>query len=199
MDDKTWLESATVIVIVTVPLLAGAGYLIRDQLRARRNLQYKTLTDHAILNSSDRETWMSGILPREGKAIVERFSGLALPVAQIVTVLVLALIVLWSNSAIMSRMDSQEKRLAMLELQLHALAFAAPSPGGSSSDTAPPGPQTSIPVTTGPVTTGTPMQQVCANLIGRVADAYEKGESSKIGESLEELVNKLGCQKHLQP
>ena len=40
------------------------------------------------------------------------------------------------------------------------------------------------------------MQQACANLIGRVADAYEKGESSKIGASLEELVKKLGCQNN---
>jgi hypothetical protein len=37
------------------------------------------------------------------------------------------------------------------------------------------------------------MELACANLVGRVADAYEKGESSKIGEALEALVTKLGC------
>jgi len=44
-----------------------------------------------------------------------------------------------------------------------------------------------------------PMQQACANLIGRVADAYEKGENSKIAISLEQLVNKLGCKNSPAP
>ena len=44
-----------------------------------------------------------------------------------------------------------------------------------------------------------PMQQACANLIGRVADAYEKGENSKIAASLEALVNKLGCKNNPVP
>jgi hypothetical protein len=43
------------------------------------------------------------------------------------------------------------------------------------------------------------MQQACANLIGRVADAYEKGENSKIAASLEQLVNKLGCKNNPVP
>jgi hypothetical protein len=43
------------------------------------------------------------------------------------------------------------------------------------------------------------MQQACANLIGRVADAYEKGESSKIGQSLEALVSKLHCTNSAEP
>jgi hypothetical protein len=47
--------------------------------------------------------------------------------------------------------------------------------------------------------TGSPMQLACANLIGRVADAYEKGESSKIALSLEELVKKLKCVNGMPP
>jgi hypothetical protein len=196
MDNNAWLGSATVAVIVTVPVLTVAAYLVRDQLRARRNLQYKSLAEHAALNSADRETWMSGVLPNEGTATVDRFGGRILPAAQIVTVLVLAAIILLSEDAEMRRLDNEEKQIADLELQLHGLAFAptwagaAPALGGENG-AAEPAPAGRSPV-------GTPLQQVCANLIGRVADAYEKAESSKIGQSLEELVNRLECQKHLQ-
>jgi hypothetical protein len=165
-------------------------------LRARRNLHYKTLAEHAALNSADRETWMSGVLPDEGTANVDRLSGRIVPAAQIVTVLALAAITLLSEDAEMRQLDSQERKIAELELQLHALAFA---PSGAVAPPRLDGEGGAVePAPSGAPRVGTPLQQVCANLIGRVADAYEKAESSKIGQSLEELANRLECQKHLQ-
>jgi hypothetical protein len=184
--------SIVVTIVVLVPLLAGAVWLVREQLQARRNRSYKSLADHAMLNASDRATWMTGVLPEEGKQPLDLFSSRVLPVAQLGTTLVLVVAVLMWNNVLVGRIESQEKQIAELQAQVHALAFAPaavapkaePDPAAASA---------------GPAVTGTPMQLVCANLIGRVADAYEKAESSKIAQSLEGLVKELGCQKQLAP
>lgn len=186
--------SIVVTIVVLVPLLAGAAWLVREQLQARHNRSYKSLADHAMLNEADRATWMAGVLPGEGEPQLDRFSSRILPVAQLGTTLVLVVAVLMWNNALVGRVESQEREIAELQAQVHALAFApAPAVPKAEADPAAGAAQPA------PAVTGTPMQQVCANLISRVADAYEKGESSKIAQSLEELVEKLGCRKQLAP
>jgi hypothetical protein len=184
--------SIVITVVVLVPLLAGAAWLVREQLQARRNRSYKSLADHAVLNASDRTTWMTGAPPEEGKPDLDLSSSRTVSVAQLGTTLVLAVAVLTWNYTLVGRIDSQERRIAELQTQVHALAFApAPAVPKPEPDAA------AVPA--GPAVTGTPMQLVCANLIGRVADAYEKAESSKIAQSLDGLVKELGCQKQLAP
>ena len=186
--------SIVITIVVLVPLLAGAAWLVREQLQARHNRSYKSLADHAMLNASDRATWMAGALPEEGKPQVDLSSSRTISVAQLGTTLVLVVAVLMWNYTLVGRIDSQERQIAELQAQVHALAFApAPAVPKTEADPAAGGAQA------GPAITGTPMQLVCANLIARVADAYEKAEGSKIAQSLEGLVKELGCQKQLAP
>jgi hypothetical protein len=191
MDAKLWALPITIAVVVTIPILALIAYMVRETVQARKNRVYKTFAEHSILNASDRETWMSGVVPQEGTQQVDRFSSRIVPIAQLITVAVLAVIVLVWNNTLANENSRLAERLDQLELQIHALAVTPTvvAPHEETANLAPgvPAPQAS---------NGTPMQQACANLIGRVADAYEKGESSKIAVSLEELVKKLGCQSN---
>lgn len=193
MDDKTSLVATTLAVIILIPTLSVVGYLVLDQLRARRNRLYKTLAEHEILNNAgDRDVWMSGVVPQEGEQQVDRFSNRIVPITQLVMLVVLAAVVLVWNNSLVKQTAEQNERLAQLELQLHALTFATPVASGAAHEPDPaPGAM--------PVVAVNPMQQACANLIGRVADAYEKAESSKIALSLEQLVTKLGCKNNPAP
>jgi len=193
MDSKSWLLSATFGVIIGIPLLSMIAYLVREQLQAHRNRAYKTLEDHTLLNASDREIWTTGELPIEEDVKLDLLGSRIVPLAQLATVAVLAAVVLVWNGSLIDRDARLEERMSALELQIHALALTQ---GGAAATHAEQDQQAAI---LNPPANGTPMQQVCANLIGRVADAYSKGESSKIGQSLEELVNKMGCQKILAP
>jgi hypothetical protein len=193
MDDKTSLVATTLAVIILIPILSVVGYLVLDQLRARRNRLYKTLAEHEILNNAgDRDVWMSGVVPQGGEQQVDRFSSRIVPIAQLVMLVVLAAVVLVWNESLVKQTAEQNERMAQLELQLHALSFATPVASGAPREADPaPG--------AAPAAVVNPMQQACANLIGRVADAYEKAESSKIALSLEQLVNKLGCKNNPVP
>ena len=184
---KSWVVPATIAVIIAVPVVTLVIALIREQIKARRNRIYKTLVDHTILNAGGREAWMSGAVPSgEVEEPVSRLTTLVLPTIQLAIVIVLAVVAITSNASLSERITHQQEELADLQTQVHALAFApGPAP---RVDTDP-----ALPPATGALATASPMQQACANLIGRVADAYEKGESSKIGEALEELVHKLNC------
>lgn len=195
MDDKTWLLSATVAIVLVIPIVVIVAYLVRDQLQARHNRIYKTLAEHEILNNSgDRQAWMTGVIPQEEIDEVDRFGTRIAPIVQIVLLLVLVGVVIKWNSSLVEEGRQREERLAQLELQVHALAMAAPSPPSTAArDIDPASGQPVAPPNVNP------MQQACANLIGRVADAYEKGELSKIGELLEQLVNKLGCKNNPSP
>ena len=198
MDDKTWLLTSTLAAIVLIPILFVAGYLVRDQLRARQNRLYKTLAEHEALNNAgDREAWMSGVMPQEGNNQVDRFSSRIVPITQLAMLIVLAAVILIWNESLVDQNAKQNDRLAQLELQLHALTFATPvaSLAPAREVDGPPG----APATASQLPGVNPMQQACANLIGRVADAYEKGENSKIAVSLEQLVNKLGCKNNPVP
>jgi len=199
MDDKTSLVATTLGAIVLIPILFVIGYLVRDQLRARQNRLYKTLAEHEALNNAgDREAWMSGVMPQEGDKQVDRFSSRIAPIAQLIMLIVLAAVVLVWNQSLVDQTAKQNDRLAQLELQLHALTFSTPvaSLAPAREIDGPPGAPTP---TAGQLQGVNPMQQACANLIGRVADAYEKGENSKIAISLEQLVNKLGCKNSPAP
>jgi hypothetical protein len=199
MDDKTSLVATIFAVIVLVPILFVAGHLARDSLRARENRNYKTLAEHEALNNAgDREAWMSGVLPQEGDRQVDRFSSRFAPIAQLTMLIILAAVVLVWNQSLVAQTNRQNERLTQLELQLHALTFATPVASGLAEREVDGPPGAPAPVS-GQVPTVNPMQQACANLIGRVADAYEKGENSKIAESLEQLVNKLGCKNNPVP
>jgi hypothetical protein len=180
---------------LVIPIVVIVAYLVRDQLQARHNRIYKTLAEHEILNNSgDRQAWMTGVIPQEEIDEVDRFGTRIAPIVQIVLLLVLVGVVIKWNSSLVEEGRQREERLAQLELQVHALAMAAPSPPSTAARDI--DPASGQPVASPNVN---PMQQACANLIGRVADAYEKGESSKIGESLEQLVNKLGCKNNPSP
>jgi hypothetical protein len=112
MDDKTSLVATTLAVIILIPILSIVGYLVLDQLRARRNRLYKTLAEHEILNNAgDRDVWMSGVIPQEGeKQVVDRFSGRIVPIAQLVMLVVLAAVVLiWNNSLIKQTAQQNER------------------------------------------------------------------------------------------
>jgi hypothetical protein len=194
MDDKTWLVSATIAVVVFIPIAVIIACLVRDQLQARHNRLYKTLAEHEILNNAgDRAAWMSGIIPQEGDEQVDRFSSRVAPIAQLVMLLVLIGVVLKWNSALVDQGMQRDQRIAQLELQVHALAFATPTEASATPREPDPAGAPNAPAVVNP------MQQACANLIGRVADAYEKAESSKIALSLEQLVNKLGCKNNPTP
>jgi hypothetical protein len=196
MDNNHWITIAAAIVILA-PLAAAVVYMVREQLRAQRYRKYKTLEQHAALNAADRATWMSGTLQNEETPTVSSFTGRSLQIVQFAALLVLIVIVLLWHDEALSRIDRQDKELSVLETQLHALAFSNPAAPASRAQTDPATPD--APPVTPVAASGTPMQQVCANLIGRVADAYEKAESSKVGQSLEELIKKVGCEKHLAP
>ena len=199
MDDKTSLLVTTAAAIVLIPILFVIGYLISDQLRARRNRLYKTLAEHQALNNAgDREAWMSGVMPQEENDQVDRFSSRIAPIAQLTMLIILAAVMLVWNQSLVSQTAAQNERLEQLELQLHALTFATPvaSLATTREVDGPPGAPAAA---AGQLQGVNPMQQACANLIGRVADAYEKGENSKIAISLEQLVNKLGCKNSPAP
>jgi hypothetical protein len=192
MDAKIWALPIAIAVVVTIPILAVIAYMVRETIQARNNRVYKTLAEHSILNASDRETWMSGVVPQEGTQQVDRLSSRIVPIAQLITVAALAVIVLVWNNTLANENARQAGRLDQLELQIHALAVTPTIAAPREAETANLAPGVTAPQ----ASNGTPMQQACANLIGRVADAYEKGESSKIAVSLEELVKKLGCQNN---
>jgi len=200
MESKTTLIVAIVAVIILIPVLVVVGYLVRDSLVARQNRTYKTLAEHEALNNAgNREAWMRGVLPQEeGDEDVDRTSSRILAIAQLVILIILAAVVLVWNQSLATQNKQQNDRMAELELQLHALTFATPVASGlvQREVDGPPGAPAPAP---GQVPTVNPMQQACANLIGRVADAYEKGENSKIAVSLEALVNKLGCKNNPVP
>lgn len=183
---KSWVVPATVGITIAVPLATFVAILVREQIVARRNRIYKTLADHTILNAGDREAWMSGVLPSGEEEPVSRFSTLIAPMVQLATVVLLAIIVITSNASLNERIAHQDDQIADLATQVHALAFASTPAPRQEADPA-------LPPVIGAMANASPMQQACANLIGRVADAYEKGESSKIGEALEGLVQKLKC------
>ncbi|HTJ65253.1 MAG TPA: hypothetical protein VL899_15745 [Alphaproteobacteria bacterium] len=192
MDARLWAVPLTILVVVAIPILALVAYMVRESIQARKNRVYKTLAEHSILNASDRDTWMRGVVPGEEAPQVDRFSSRIVPLVQLVTVIVLAAIVLVWNNTLIGENNRQQERLDQLELQVHALAVTPTTVAAREAETANLAPGVPAPQTAN----GTPMQQACANLIGRVADAYEKGESSKIAMSLEELVKKLGCQNN---
>ena len=200
MDNKFSLIAAIVAVVVLVPILFVVGYLVRDSLRARQNRNYKTLAEHEALNNAgNREAWMTGVLPQEeGDEPVDRSSSRIIAIAQLVMLIILAAVILVWNQSLATQGKQQNERMAALELQLHALTFATPVASGLTQREVdgPPGAPAPTP---GQMPTVNPMQQACANLIGRVADAYEKGENSKIAASLEALVNKLGCKNNPVP
>jgi hypothetical protein len=194
MDDRTALVSVTFAVIVLIPIIVLIAYMVHDQIKASANRQYKTLAEHEILNNAgDRAAWMSGIIPQEGDEKVDRFASRVVPIAQLAMLAVLIAVILIWNESLVDQNTKQNERLAELELQVHALTFATPTASATQRepDPAPGAMANQVPVN--------PMQQACANLIGRVADAYEKGESSKIALSLEQLVNKLGCKNNPVP
>jgi hypothetical protein len=194
MDARTWLLPITFAVIIAIPILAVVGYMIRESFVMRKNRAYKTLAEHTILNASDRETWMSGVVPQEEtEQVVDRFSSRIVPTAQLVTLVVLVVAVYVWNNSLTANNNRQEERLNQLEMQVHALAVTPTVVVGKEPEG---GAQVQGIQGAAQTANGTPMQQACANLIGRVADAYEKGESSKIGASLEELIKKLGCQNN---
>jgi hypothetical protein len=196
MDDRGLLISSTFAVIVLIPLFVIVAYLIRDQMKAKSNREYKTLAEHELLNNAgDRAVWMSGIIPQEGEQQVDRFASRIAPIAQLAMLAALIAIVLTWNESLVDQNSKQNERIGELELQLHALTFATPTSTAVPPRESDPPPGVAATVLP-PVN---PMQQACANLIGRVADAYEKGESSKIGQSLEQLVNKLGCKNNPVP
>ncbi|HEX4507820.1 MAG TPA: hypothetical protein VH722_18985 [Alphaproteobacteria bacterium] len=200
MEDKTTLIIAIVAVVILVPVIVVAGYLVRDSLRARQNRTYKTLAEHEALNNAgNREAWMTGVLPQEeGDEDLDRSSSRILAIAQMVILLILAAVVLLWNQSLASQNKQQAERLEQIELQLHALTFATPVASGLVQREVDGPPGAPAPPQGQPPTVN-PMQQACANLIGRVADAYEKGENSKIAVSLEALVNKLGCKNNPVP
>jgi hypothetical protein len=200
MDDKTSLVVTIFAVIVLVPILFVVGYLVRDSLRARQNRTYKTLAEHEALNNAgNREAWMTGVLPQEEEdEQVDRSSSRITAIAQLVTLIILAAVILVWNQSLATQNKQQNERMAMLELQLHALTFATPVASGLTQREVD-GPPGAPAPTQGQATAVNPMQQACANLIGRVADAYEKGENSKVAVSLEALVNKLGCKNNPVP
>jgi hypothetical protein len=199
MDDKTSLLVTTLAAIVLIPILFVIGYLISDQLRARRNRLYKTLAEHEALNNAgDREAWMSGVMPQGENKQVDGFSSRIAPIAQLIMLIVLAAVLLVWNQSLVSQTAQQNERLSQLELQLHALTFATPVASLATTHEVD-GPPGAPAPTAGQLQSVNPMQQACANLIGRVADAYEKGENSKIAISLEQLVNKLGCKNSPAP
>ena len=199
MDDKTWLVATTLAAIVLIPILFVVGYLVRDQMRARMNRNYKTLAEHEALNNAgNREAWMSGVMPQEGDNQVDRFSSRIAPIAQLAMLIVLAAVVLLGNQSLVDQNAKQNERMEQLELQLHALTFATPVASGVTAREVDEPPGAPAPAA-GQLAAVNPMQQACANLIGRVADAYEKGENSKIAASLEQLVNKLGCKNNPVP
>jgi hypothetical protein len=199
MDDKAWLVATTLAAIVLIPILFVVGYLVRDQMRARLNRNYKTLAEHEALNNAgNREAWMSGVMPQEGDSQVDRFSSRIAPIAQLAMLIVLAAVVLLGNQSLVDQNAKQNERMEQLELQLHALTFATPVASGIAAREVDGPPGAPAPAA-GQLAAVNPMQQACANLIGRVADAYEKGENSKIAASLEQLVNKLGCKNNPVP
>ena len=176
MDDKFSLVAVIFGVIVLVPILFVGGYLISDSLKARRNRTYKTLAEHEALNNAgNREAWMTGVLPQEeGDVEVDRFNSRIIPIAQLVMLIVLTAVVLVWNQSLVAQVKAQTEHVAQLELQVHALTFATPVASGLTQREVdgPPGAPAPSP---GQVPLVNPMQQACANLIGRVADAYEKG------------------------
>jgi hypothetical protein len=183
---RSWIVPATIATIIAIPVAALVLSLVREHIKARRNRLYKSLADHTILNAAGRDAWMSGVVPHgEVEEPVSRLSTLVLPFVQLAIVVVLAVVAVTSNASLSDRITHQDEELADLQTQVHALAFA-PTPAPRIDDPA-------LPPATGAMANATPMQQACANLIGRVADAYERGESSKIGDALEELVQKLKC------
>ncbi len=138
---------------------------------------------------------MSGVVPQEEtEQFVDRFSSRIVPTAQLVTLVVLVVAVYVWNNALTANNNRQEERLNQLEMQVHALAVTptivvGKEPEGGAQVQ---GIQGAAQTASG----NADERKFCANLIGRVADAYEKGESSKIGASLEELIKKLGCQNN---
>jgi len=197
MDYKTWILLATLGTIIAVPAAALISQTIAEALQLRRNRIYKTLADHTVLNASDRETWMSGRLVRRDENEEEempRFSQLIVSIAQLATVVALAVVVVLWNESLSRENAKQEDRLSQVETQLHALAFV-PAPQGAVGA----GGEESGGAAASTLASGNPMQQACSNLIGRIADAYEKGRSSKIAESLEGLMKNLGCQNAPPP
>jgi hypothetical protein len=196
MDSKWALFSGTLGLIVAAAIASLIVYIVRDQLQAGRNRVYKTLADHTLLNASDRAIWATGQLP-DGEDVKVDLSSRIVPIVQLAIVAVLVVTVLVWNEVLAAQNTRLEQRLSVLELQIHALAL---SPGAATPARAEPDGETAQQqALLAQPSAGTPLQVVCANLIGRVADAYQKGESSKIGQSLEELVNKMGCQKILAP
>jgi hypothetical protein len=177
---------------VVISLLVMAGYLVVDRIKADRNRLYKTLQDHEALNASSREEWASGQLARPGEEYeVSRMNSVVIPIAQLTIMLGLVVAMVIWNQTLSSASAEQSDRIAQLELQVHALALA---PAGDVPSKTEIDPANAPPLPASAVAKPNPMQQACANLIGRVADAYERGESSKIAVSLEDLVKKMGCQ-----
>jgi hypothetical protein len=192
MNETGWIIAGIAGAIILVASVVLTTILVRDRLRAERDRTYKTLRDHSILNASSREEWMSGRLARRDPAHKDeeelgRLNTVVISVAQVAaTVVVLVLLIIWhaGEAGEKARLDD---RIAQLELQVHALATLPPPAAANAY------PADSDFPSSGGGARGTPMQQACANLIGRVADAYQHGESSKIGQSLEALATRLGC------
>jgi hypothetical protein len=134
---------------------------------------------------------MSGRLASdEGGEDLDRFSSRVVAAAQLATVLVLAVITVYWNWTMLQEIAAQNERLTQLEFQFHALTVMPAAGTPTRIDTSEPDGSSAK---FGARVAANPMQQACANLIGRVADAYSDGSSSKIAGSLEELVKKLGC------
>jgi hypothetical protein len=168
--------------VIAVPLLVLIVFLGMERVKAGRNRAYKSLEAHNILNASSREEWMSGRINTGNEEKLNRPGNLVILIGQIAAIAALGGLMIASQSSSAIERKRLDERLSELEAQVHALAVTAAPPARAEAETG-------ATVTAA----GTPMQQACANLIGRVADAYEKGESSKIGQALEGLVDKLHC------
>jgi hypothetical protein len=197
MNARIWVIPTTIAIVIAIPLATFIGYLIYEVIMARRNRIYKSLEHHTILNAGNREDWIKGTLPSGDGKELSRFSTLIAPVVQLATIIVLAVVIVVSNGSLTEQVVRQQDQISSLEAQIHALAFTgAGEPAAIKSD---PDPAAPIQFSQAAPAPPSPMQQACANLIGRVADAYEKGESSKIALSLEDLVRKLNCVNGMPP
>jgi hypothetical protein len=201
--DANWIIPTTIGIVVTIPLATLIGYLVYEHAQVRRNRPYKSLRDHTILNAGSHENWAAGVLQPEETQELSRFTTVYAPIVQLATIIALAIMLLISNTSMEDEVTHQRDQIATLETQIQALSFASPGEPSTAvkSDLDPAASILAAQSGAGqaPAPPPSPMQQACANLIGRVADAYEKAESSKVAASLDDLVKRLKCVNGMPP